>query len=243
MNALSTSGARLKRAIKSTASFAALTVTAPLALPERLLRRVCGRDVLFEGQSQLMALIPGKTGGFLRAAYYHWTLRACPLDVAIQFGAVFAHSDVRLGHRVYIGVRCSLGRVEIGDDCMLADHVQVPSGRHQHGLNGGAVSFQAQEKRFETVTVGANCWLGAACIVMAEVGAGSMIGAGSVVTRPIPSNCVAVGSPARVIRTILPDGSAHPGRDLRSPGSLICSSELPEADLAHSGIPSTRRSS
>lgn len=223
MPASPTTGSRLKRAIKGAVSFVACTVTAPLALPELLLRRLRGGDVLFEGQSQWMALFPGKTGMFLRAAYYHWTLRACPLDVAIQFGAVFAHSDVRLGHRAYIGVRCSLGRVEIGDDCMLADHVQVLSGRHQHGVSGGTVSFQQQERKFETVTVGANCWLGAGCIVMATVGAGSVIGAGSVVTRPIPPGSIAVGSPARVIRTTAsptrpdsPDDTSEPPTPLQS---------------------------
>lgn len=221
MNAPSTIGSRLKRALKSAVSFAACTITAPLALPELLLRRLRGRDVLFEGQSQWMALLPGKTGMFLRAAYYHWTLRSCPLDVAIQFGAVFAHSEVRLGHRVYIGVRCSLGQAEIGDDCMLADHVQVLSGRHQHGTSGGSVSFQQQERRFETVTIGPNCWLGAGCIVMAHVGAGSVIGAGSVVTRPIPPGSVAVGSPARVIRTTVPpDRPDSPADESQSPTSF-----------------------
>lgn len=216
MHSSSTTGGSLKRALKAVARFTALTMTAPLALPERLLRHLRGDDVLFEGQSQLMALLPGKTGMFLRAAYYHWTLRECPLDVAIQFGAVFAHSDVVLGHRVYIGVRCSLGRVVIGDDTMLADHVQVLSGRHQHGMSGTG-SFQSQERHFETVAVGANCWLGAACVVMAEVGAGSVIGAGSVVTRPIPPGSVAVGSPARVVRRTEPADGPDGGTDSPEP--------------------------
>jgi maltose O-acetyltransferase len=43
-------------------------------------------------------------------------------------------------------------------------------------------------------------WLGAGCIVMADVGENSIVGAGSVVTKPIPPNSVAVGNPARVLR-------------------------------------------
>jgi len=50
------------------------------------------------------------------------------------------------------------------------------------------------------VAIGADCWIGAAAVIMADIGEGTTIGAGSVVTKPIPAGVVAVGSPARVIR-------------------------------------------
>lgn len=226
----------LKRAIKGTVQLAALTLMAPLALPELLVRRLCGHDVFFETQSEIVALLPGKTGTLLRAAFYHWTLRSCPMDVAIHFGTVFGHSSAVLGHRVYIGARCCLGRVVIGNDCMLANHVQVLSGRHQHGMSAGSLSFQEQERQFETVTVGANCWLGAGSIIMAAVEYDSIIGAGSVVTRPIPSNSVAVGSPARVIRSTATTApppprvtELHPlSRLAAEPAELAASGQAPE---------------
>lgn len=212
---------RLKRSIKGMVQLAALTMTAPLALPELLVRRLCGHDVFFETQSEIIALLPGKTGTLLRAAYYHWTLQSCPMDVAIHFGTVFGHSSAVLGHRVYIGARCCLGRVVIGDDCMLANHVQVLSGRHQHGMSAGLRSFQEQERQFETVTVGVNCWLGAGSIVMASVEHDSIIGAGSVVTRPIPASSVAVGSPARVIRPTSAAATPHSPVDELRPFSCM----------------------
>lgn len=54
------------------------------------------------------------------------------------------------------------------------------------------------------VTIGRNCWLGAGVIVMpgVSIGDNSVIGAGSVVTRDIPANVVAVGVPCRVLREI-----------------------------------------
>ena len=58
----------------------------------------------------------------------------------------------------------------------------------------------------ETI-IGARCWVGAAAIVMANVGDGSTIGAGSVVVKEIPAGSTAVGNPARVIRTV-PAGQA-----------------------------------
>jgi acetyltransferase-like isoleucine patch superfamily enzyme len=52
--------------------------------------------------------------------------------------------------------------------------------------------------------IGSNVWLGAAAVVLPGVSVGddSIIGAGSVVTRDIPSGVVAVGSPCRVVRTL-----------------------------------------
>jgi acetyltransferase-like isoleucine patch superfamily enzyme len=73
--------------------------------------------------------------------------------------------------------------------------------RDSAGQIGGAI-----EESFVPVTIGADCWIGAAAIIMADVGAGSTIGAGSVVSRPIPPRSVAVGSPARVIKTVAAGG-------------------------------------
>jgi acetyltransferase-like isoleucine patch superfamily enzyme len=61
---------------------------------------------------------------------------------------------------------------------------------------------QRQEGAFARVTVGANCWLGNSAVVMADVGDGSVVGAGSVVVKPVPPGCVAAGNPAAVKRSI-----------------------------------------
>jgi acetyltransferase-like isoleucine patch superfamily enzyme len=52
------------------------------------------------------------------------------------------------------------------------------------------------------VGIGANCWIGASAIVMAAVGEGSTIGAGSIVTKAIPARVIAAGNPARVLRSL-----------------------------------------
>ena len=54
------------------------------------------------------------------------------------------------------------------------------------------------------IHIGRNCWLGAGVIVLpgVTIGDNSVIGAGSVVTRDIPANVVAVGNPCRVMRPI-----------------------------------------
>lgn len=59
------------------------------------------------------------------------------------------------------------------------------------------------------ITIGDNVWLGSGAIVLAGVtiGENTVVGAGAVVTRDLPANVVAVGNPARVIRTIEPGTS------------------------------------
>ena len=54
------------------------------------------------------------------------------------------------------------------------------------------------------VHIGKNCWLGAGVIVLpgVSIGDNTVVGAGSVVTKDIPANVVAVGSPCRVLREI-----------------------------------------
>ncbi len=53
---------------------------------------------------------------------------------------------------------------------------------------------------FPRVTIGRDSWIGDRSIVLADVGRHCVIGAGSVVTKPIPDYAIAVGNPARVIR-------------------------------------------
>ena len=112
-----------------------------------------------------------------------------------------AHPEAAVGRGVYIGSYCVFGRARIGDRTQIASGVQILSGRRQHARTAEGAITGAEQGVFETVTVGADCWLGAAAIVMADVGEGTTIGAGSVVTRPVPARSVAVGSPARVLES------------------------------------------
>lgn len=192
----------MKATIKAIAHCICVLVTAPFWLLELLCARIAGHEVLFPTHLELLSLVPGKVGSYMRTEYLSMTLVEPVRDCMILFGTVFTHSDAIIRRRVYIGLRCCIGSAIIGEDTMISDHVQILSGRRQHGTDPLSAPFQQQEQHRERVSIGKNCWIGAGAVIMADVGDNAIIGAGSVVVHPIPGDCVAVGSPACVVKSL-----------------------------------------
>jgi acetyltransferase-like isoleucine patch superfamily enzyme len=170
-----------------------------LALPFALTTAFGRLRPLFTLWAQSLALVPGLPGDYLRVAYYCLTLDRCHPESRIQFGSFFAHPNATVARHVYIGSYCVLGQCSIGERTQIASAVQILSGRNQHSRSGDGEILGSDAHSFSTISIGADCWLGAQAIVMADIGAGSTIGAGSVVVKPIPNGVVAVGNPARVL--------------------------------------------
>ena len=74
------------------------------------------------------------------------------------------------------------------------------SGKGQHNFERNDVPIKDQGGRLRKVDVGSNCWVGNGALIMADIGDGSVIAAGSVVVDAIPANAIAVGNPAKVIK-------------------------------------------
>jgi len=148
------------------------------------------------------ALMPGVPGDYVRIAYYRLTLEDCSIESRIQFGSYFAHPQARVARGVYIGSYCVFGRTKIGERTQIGSGVQVLSGKQQHPRDAQGRIMGSEHGMFETIAIGADCWIGAGAIVMADVERETTIGAGSVVIQPIPAGCVAVGNPARIIRRV-----------------------------------------
>jgi acetyltransferase-like isoleucine patch superfamily enzyme len=159
-----------------------------------------GRAAAFPGWSQAFSLLPGRTGVYLRWAFYRWSLPECGEDACIGFGTTFSHSTARLGRKVYVGAFCSLGDVTLEDDVLIASHVSVMNGSSQHRIDRLDIPVREQAGTWPRVTIGRDSWIGERAIVMADVGQHCVIAAGSVVTRPLPDYAIAVGSPAKVVR-------------------------------------------
>ena len=111
--------------------------------------------------------------------------------------------NIEFGDNVYLNMNCVIldsAHVKIGDNTLLGPGVQIYTPSHP-------IDYKTRNTGLEfakPVTIGKNCWLGGSVIIIGGVtiGDGCVIGAGSVVTKDIPANSVAVGNPARIIRTI-----------------------------------------
>ncbi len=147
--------------------------------------------------AQSFALAPGLPGSYLRAAYYKLTLRQCSLDITISFGTYFVQPDSTVDPFVSIGSYCVIGRSSIGARSQIASHVLIPSGRRQHMRNpDGSLSDSVNDR----TVIGADCWIGDGAIVMSDLGESVTVGAGSVVTKPVPPRSVVAGNPARPLQ-------------------------------------------
>lgn len=90
--------------------------------------------------------------------------------------------------------------VRIGDDCFIGPNVSIYTACH----STNPTERNTRMEWARPVTIGNNCWLGGSVTILPGVTIGNnvTIGAGSVVTHDIPSDSIAVGNPARVIKTL-----------------------------------------
>jgi len=175
-------------------------IVLPAALCYRLQAALFGAEQVFPGWAQLLSLLPGLTGVHLRHAFYRKSMRQCGPDACISFGTIFSHPDVSIGAAVYVGHYCSIGNVTVEDDVLIASHVSIMNGCHQHGTESVEVPLREQPGQYEPVTIGRDSWIGERATIAASVGRHCIIGAGSLVLSPVPDYSIAVGVPARVIR-------------------------------------------
>jgi len=186
---------------KWAARIAAHVAASPCFLVHLLKVPFLGKDRALEGSTQLLSLLPGICGDYIRRAFLSWTISECHPSATVSFGTIFSKSAARIGANVYIGPYCSLGSVTVERDALIATGVHILSGGRIHGTADPERPIREQAGEVEHVTIGEGTWIGAGAVVMADVGAASIVGAGAVVARTIPERVIAAGVPARVIRS------------------------------------------
>ena len=137
--------------------------------------------------------------------YMKETFAACGDNCYIElpFHANWGGSNVHLGNHFYANFNLTLvddGHIYIGDDVMFGPNVTIITATHP-------VNPQLRRKGLQynrDVHIGNNVWIGSGVTVLpgVSIGDNSVIGAFSLVTRDIPANVVAFGSPCRVVREI-----------------------------------------
>jgi maltose O-acetyltransferase len=158
----------------------------------------------------------------LMAAYNATSVRQGPLRRQLLeqlLGAIGEGTEIRpplyvdYGTHLRIGARCfanfglvalDVAAITIGDDVQIGPNVQLLTPTHP-------VEPEPRREKWEAaqpIVIRDNVWLGGGAIVLpgVTIGDNTVVGAGSVVTRDLPADVVAVGNPARVVRTL--DGGA-----------------------------------
>lgn len=115
-------------------------------------------------------------------------------------------SNVHVGKNVVINFNCNFvddGEIFIGDDTMIGPGCTFATANHP-------ISPRLRRRKLQynyPIRIGKNVWFGAGVIVVpgVTIGDNAIVGAGSVVTRDIPENTIAVGNPAKVLREITVD--------------------------------------
>ena len=111
--------------------------------------------------------------------------------------------SVEIGPKTVLGQECTVSayqRVSIGQQCVIADRVMFID--FDHTVTDPELPIRRQGIYKRDVVVGSNVWIGYGAQILrgVTVGDNAIIGASAVVTRDIPANAVAAGSPARVVR-------------------------------------------
>lgn len=111
--------------------------------------------------------------------------------------------NTTLGDNVFLNVNCKLmdsGKITIGNNVFIAPNVCLITEEHSMDVKERIAGFEYTHP----VTIEDNVWLCTGVMVLpgVKIGKNSVIGAGSVVTKDIPPNSLAVGTPCRVIRTL-----------------------------------------
>jgi acetyltransferase-like isoleucine patch superfamily enzyme len=132
----------------------------------------------------------------------------CTVDVGSTL-AVYRNGRLALGRGCFVGHHATLAArysVELGAGAFLAELVSVRDHDHEVGLppSSGRVDVAP-------VTIGTDVWLGAKVTVLrgARVGDRTVVGANAVVRGDLPSDVVAVGIPARIVRATTPTGNVN----------------------------------
>jgi len=111
--------------------------------------------------------------------------------------------NIRLGDRVFVNynaVMLDVAPITIGDDTLIGPNVQLLTPTHPLDPTLRREKWEAAKP----IAIGRNVWLGGGVIVCpgVTIGDDAVVGAGAVVTRDLPAGAVAVGNPAKVIRTV-----------------------------------------
>jgi virginiamycin A acetyltransferase len=160
---------------------------------------MCGR---YSEVSQLAAHIPFYFGENVRYLYYKATLKKVGRRVTFKYGSFCQYHETSIGDRVIIGYYDALAHISIGNDVLIGGFVSFTSGRKIHAFDDPKKKINQQEGVIEIITIGSDVWIGTQSVITTNVGNRCIIGAGSVVVKPVEDHSIYAGNPAKLIRKL-----------------------------------------
>jgi maltose O-acetyltransferase len=163
------------------------------------------RKLLQQTYNVLLRPLPLGAGKRIRGAWLRAFAREFGPGAWVGAGVwVSGVSQLAMGPRASVSRGATVdarGGVTIGSDSMVGVEAMVIT--HTHVSDRVDVPMKHQGMYSAPVTIGADVWIGARSIVLpgVTIGDGAIVGAGSVVTKPVPPMTVVAGAPARPIRT------------------------------------------
>ncbi|MBS5899426.1 MAG: sugar O-acetyltransferase [Actinomycetaceae bacterium] len=152
------------------------------------------RLAIIAGNAQAREILCELLGSFGAGSYIRPPL-------SVDYG-----ENLHVGDRTFINmnlVALDVAAIYIGDDCQIGPNVQLLTPIHPLA----PIPRRDKLEAARSIRLGDNVWLGGGVIVCpgVTIGDNTVVGAGSVVTRDLPANVVAVGTPARVVKHLDPE--------------------------------------
>ena len=163
----------------------------------RLKSKSCGKNLFVSNKARLVNLNHVEIGDdFIMDEYAEIYCNSINKDII---------PSLVIGNNVHLSKHCCIGcsnKVILEDDVRLAPYCHITDRNHTYSDVNIPIWKQISESP-GPVIIGAQTWLGFGVQVMpgVTIGRHCVIAAGSIITKDIPDYCVAVGSPARVVKT------------------------------------------
>jgi len=169
----------------------------PFLLP--LILAAKASDFVFKACSEFLSLVPSPFGFIMRYAFYKFTLDSCGENVLIDFGTVFYYPKITIGNNVTFGIGNIVQHCDFGSNVLVSDSCRFIGGIKKHTYDRTDIPIVYQGGKIKAIRVESDTWIDSNAIVMENIGHGSVIMAGSVITKVVEPYSICSGNPARVI--------------------------------------------
>ncbi len=186
--------------MKNIVNYIAVAILSPLGALCLLEGKLLKTDRFFEIVSQSVSLLPGLPGVITRRAFYWWSLKQCSLSCFLGFGTLVTDRNAIIEDSVYVGNYCILATVHLKSGTFIASRVSIPSAGKIHSRNPDGSWTPIIKENLLSITVGPDAWIGEAATVIADIGRGSMVCAGSLIIKPVDDNLMVGGNPQAIIK-------------------------------------------